>query len=182
MIMTIMIIIENKNENKNENENENENNYEKKNENETDNMKKENINNWLDGIIGKTKSFEDQITLFKKVKDLEPWFMNNYGDEELKFKIFKLKLADLSNIIDEKLFEQIFGYTFLTLANKLINTTNKEKNQIIVNDIEKNKYKLFEEKDDDDHYVIQSRDQRTDLFDAVNFILNFNETIQLDLV
>ena len=72
--------------------------------------------------------------------------------------------------------------THLQITNKLINTTNKEKNQTIVNDIEKNKYKLFEEKDDDDHYVIQSRDQRTDLFDAVNFILNFNETIQLDLV
>ena len=40
-------------------------------------MKKENLNNWLDGIIDKTKSFEDQIKSFKKVKDLEPWFMND---------------------------------------------------------------------------------------------------------
>ena len=65
--------------------------------------------------------------------------MNGYNDKELKFKIFKLKLADLSNIIDEKLFEQIFGCTLVTLANKLINTTSKEENQIIVNNIEKKK-------------------------------------------
>ena len=36
-------------------------------------------------------------------------------------------------IIDKKLFEQIFGHKFETLANKLISTTNKEENQIIVN-------------------------------------------------
>ena len=34
-------------------------------------------------------------------------------------------------IIDKKLFKTIFGHTLETLANKLINTTNKE-NQIIV--------------------------------------------------
>ena len=50
----------------------------------------------------------------------------------------------MSNIIDEKLFEQIFGHKFETLANKPINTTNKEENQIIVNNIEKNKDKLYE--------------------------------------
>ena len=47
----------------------------------------------------------------------------------------------MSNIIDEKLFKQIFGNTFETLANKLINTTNKEENQITVKNIEKNKQK-----------------------------------------
>ena len=61
----------------------------------------------------------------------------------------------MSNIIDEKIFEQIFGHTFKTLANKLINTT-KEENQIIVNDIIKNKNKLDEE--DDGNYVIQPSD------------------------
>ena len=45
--------------------------------------------------------------------------------KELEFKIFKLKLAHLSNIIDEEIFKQIFGHTFETLANKLTNTTNK---------------------------------------------------------
>ena len=92
---------------------------------------------------------------------------SDYGDKELKFKIFKLKLANLSNIIDEKIFEQIFGHTFETLANKLINTT-KEENQIIVNDIKKNKDKLYEEDETPPYYyVIQPNDRRTDLIDAL---------------
>ena len=92
----------------------------------------------LDKIIGKSKSFEDQIKSIRKVENLnEYYFINDYGDKELEFKIFKLKLAYLSNIIDKKIFKQIFGHTFETLANKLINTTNKEENQIIVKNIEK---------------------------------------------
>ena len=43
----------------------------------------------------------------------------------------------MSNKSDEDLFEQIFDHKFETLADKLINTTNKEENQIIVNSIEK---------------------------------------------
>ena len=106
--------------------------------------------------------------------------MDDYGDKELKFKIFKLELAHLSNIIDKKIFEQIFGHTFETLANKLINTTNKEENQIIVNNIKENKEKLYKEKEDD--YVIQPSDRLNNLIDAIDLILDFNETIQLDLV
>ena len=34
----------------------------------------------------------------------------------------------MSNEIDKKLFKQIFGHTLEALANKLIDTTNKEKN------------------------------------------------------
>ena len=49
----------------------------------------------------------------------------------------------MSNIIDKKLFKQIFGHTFETLANKLINTTNKEENQVIVKNINENKEKLY---------------------------------------
>ena len=45
----------------------------------------------------------------------------------------------MSNEIDENLFEQIFDHKFETLANKLINTTNKEENQIIGKNIEKTK-------------------------------------------
>ena len=104
------------------------------------------LNDALDEIIDKSKSFEDQIKSIKKVENLnEYWFTNDYGDKELKFKIFKLRLAPLSNIIDKKLFKQIFGHTFETLANKLINTTNKEENQIIVNNINENKEKLYKE-------------------------------------
>ena len=65
-----------------------------------------------------------------------------------------MELADMSNEIDKKLFKQIFGHTLETLANKLINTKNKEENQIIVNNINKNKEKLHEE-DDSYNYVIQ---------------------------
>ena len=51
-------------------------------------------------IIDKSKSFEEQIEGLK-----EYWFIKDFDDKELKFKIFKLKLADMSNEIDEKLFE-----------------------------------------------------------------------------
>ena len=52
----------------------------------------------------------------------------------------------MSNKIDKKFFKQTFAHTLKTLANKLINTTNKEKNQIIVNNINKNKDKIYEQK------------------------------------
>ena len=45
----------------------------------------------------------------------------------------------MSNGIDEKLFKQIFGHTPIKLADKLINTTDKEENQIIVKNIKKKK-------------------------------------------
>ena len=52
----------------------------------------------------------------------------------------------MSNEIDKKLFKQIFGHTLATLASGLINTKNKEENQIIVKNIKQNKEKLFEQK------------------------------------
>ena len=87
----------------------------------------------------------------------------------------------MSNIIDKKLFKQIFGHTFETLANKLINTTNKEENQVIVKNINKNKYKLFQ-MDEFYEFVIQPSDRHINFINSINLILNFNETIQLDLV
>ena len=72
----------------------------------------------------------------RKVENLEEYyFINNFGDKELKSKIFKLRLAHLLNEIDEDLFEQIFDNKFETSVNKLINTTNREENQIIVKNI-----------------------------------------------
>ena len=82
----------------------------------------------------------------------------------------------MSNIIDEKLFQQIFGHKFETLANKLINTTNKEENQIIVNNINKNKDKLFKI-DEFNNWVIQPSDRRINLKDAIDLILDFNEEL-----
>ena len=92
------------------------------------------LNDHLDKIIDKSKLFEDQIESLEKVENLEEYyFINNFDDKELRSKIFKLKLAHLSNIIDENLFEQIFDHTLIKLTGKLINTTNKEENPIIVN-------------------------------------------------
>ena len=82
----------------------------------------------------------------------------------------------MSNDIDENLFEQIFDHKFETLANKLINTTNKEENQIIVKNIEKNKDKIFE-MDEFYDWVIQPSNQCIHLKDIIDLILDFNEEL-----
>ena len=98
------------------------------------------LNDHLDEIIDKSKSFEDQIISIKRVKNIDNYYyVNGFGDKELKLKIFKLKLAHLSNDIDKNLFEQIFGHTLKISVNKLINTANKEENQVIVKNIDKKK-------------------------------------------
>ena len=104
------------------------------------------LNDNLDEIIDKSKLFEEQIESLKKLEDLKGyWPYKDFGDKELKFKYFKIQLADISNEIDENLFEQILGHTLIKLVDKLINTKNKEKNQIIVKNIEKNFYKLLDQ-------------------------------------
>ena len=120
--------------------------------------------------------------MLEKQKDLKGfWPYNDHADKELKPKYFKTELAKMLKIIDKKLLEQIFGHTLETLANKLISTTNKEENQIIANNIHKNKDKLYEK--DGSDWVIQPSDRWIDLIDAIDLILDFNEeTIQLDLV
>ena len=128
------------------------------------------LNDNLDEIIDKSKSFEEQIESLKKNKNLEEYyFYKDYDDKELKSEIFKLRLAHLSNEIDEDLFERIVDHKFETLANKLINTTNKEENQIIVKNIEKNKDKLFEMKDYSNEWVIQPKSQCINLIDTIKF-------------
>ena len=90
-------------------------------------------NDNLDEIIDKSKSFEEQIKSLKKLEGIKGyWPYNDCDEKDLKFKYFKIKLADMSNDIEKKLFEKIFGHTLIKLADKLINTTNKEENQIIV--------------------------------------------------
>ena len=126
--------------------NENQDDYETMNQNKENKIIKE-LNDNLDEIIDKSKLFEDQIKSLKKLEGLKGyWPYNDFGDKELKFKYFKIELADMSNEIDKKLFEQIFGHTLIKLADKLINTTNKEENQIIVKNIEKNKDKISNKK------------------------------------
>ena len=80
----------------------------------------------------------------------------------------------MSNDIDKNLFEQIFDQKFETLANKLINATNKEENQIIVKNIEYNIDKLFE-MDEFYDFFIQTSDQHINLKDTIDLILDFNE-------
>ena len=81
----------------------------------------------------------------------------------------------MSNEIDKKFFEQIFGHTLIELADKLINTTNKEENQILVKNIDKNKDKLYEFTGPFNEWVIQPSNRCINSIDAI--ILMFNETI-----
>ena len=182
---------ENKNENEKIESNKEESGDEYKNEDDDDEILSQNkrneiikdLNDILDEIIDKSKSFEEQIKSLKKREDLKGfWPYNDFGDKELKSKYFKIKLADMSNEIDEKLFKQIFGHTLQTLANKLINTINKEENQTIVNNIKKNEEKFCEECETSygPDWVIQQNSERIDVLDAIKLILNFNQTIQLD--
>ena len=173
---------ENENEDKYENADDDEYKYENEDDDEAMDQKKKSeiikgLNDNLDEIIDKSKSFEEQIELLKKLENLKEYLpYKNYDDKELKSKYFKIELAGMSNEIDKKLFEQIFGHTLIKLADKLINTTNKEENQIIVKNIEKNKDKLFE-MDEFNDWVIQPSDQRINLKDTIDLILDFNEEL-----
>ena len=142
------ILTENNSDNSNNNRNNNSNNDNSNNENYKNENDNENYENYDDykikqmndyfKMIDKSKSFEGQIKLLKKHYLNEYWNRNYYyDDKELNLNIFKLKFTYISNDIDENLFKEVFGHTSVTLANKLINTTNKEENQIIANDIKK---------------------------------------------
>ena len=62
------------------------------------------------------------------------------------------------------MFKEVFGYTFVELVEKLINTVDKkEENQTIVDDIENNKDKIYEEYKFDESVIKHSGD----LIDAV---------------
>ena len=100
----------------------------------------------------------------------------NYDDDNKKinYKIFKLKFAHISNDVEEQLFKKIFGHTYVALADKLLNTTSKEENQIFINDIKKIKDKIYEQ-DDSSNYVIQPIHKRSNLNSAII------EIIQSDL-
>ena len=69
----------------------------------------------------------------------------------------------------------MFGHALIKLTDKLINTTSKEENQIIVNIINKNNDKP--EMDEFSDWVIKLNSQPINLLDTINLILNFNEAI-----
>ena len=85
-------------------------------------------NDYLDKIIDKSKSFEDQIKSLEKVENQEEyWHSRDYGDKKLKLKFFKIKVGYMRNEIDKKFFEQISSHTFEELPNKLINKKKTKK-------------------------------------------------------
>ena len=158
---------------------ENENEYEYENQDDDDETIDQNVNKKLNDyfgkIIDKSRSFEDQIELSKKSENLgDYYYSKDFDDKELKLKNFKQRLVHLSNKIKEKLFEKIFGHTLIKLVDKLISTKNNEENQIIVKNNLKSKDKIFEKYYFDD-WVTESSDQRINLKDAIDLILDFNE-------
>ena len=74
--------------------------------------------------------------------------------------------------------KKMFGHTFAALVNKL-NTIGEEENKIIIDDIEKNKDKIYEQ-DECSKFVIHPAHKRGDLLDAIKIILKFNELLSLD--
>ena len=109
-------------------ENEDENEYEDDDDKTIDQNKITKLNDYFDKIIDKSKPFEDQIQSLNKREDLKKYYLHkDYDDKELKYKYFKIKLADMSNEIDKKLFEKIFSRTLIKLVDKLINTKIKRK-------------------------------------------------------
>ena len=117
--------------------------------------------------INETKSFKDQIDILKEIPSLNNyWYIQYYEDnKETNLRLSKLKFGHIFNDVDDNLFKEIFGHTSVKLADKLINTTSKEENQMLVNDIEINR----------------DFDKRGDLLDTVRVILKFNELLSLDL-
>ena len=164
----------NKNESKNENENGtvNMNENENENENNSDDEQYEikQINNDFEKI-DETISFKDQIDILKEIPDLNDyWYIEYYEDnKDINLRLFKLKFAHIFNDVDDNLFKEIFGFTSVELADKLINVTSKKDNQMIIDHIEIKRDKIFEQ--EYGKFVIQPTHKRTNL-------LEFNKTIQ----
>ena len=99
--------------------------------------------------------------------------MYYYEDnKEIKLKLFKSKFAHIFNDVDDNLFKEIFDHTSVKLADKLINITSKEENQMFNNDSEINRDKMFE-KDKYGEFVIQPTHKRGDLLDTVRVIMKY---------
>ena len=128
--------------------------------------------------INETKSFKDQINIFKKIPDLDDyWDIEYYEDnKKINLRLFKLKPAHILNNVDDDLFKEIFDFKSVELADKLINITSKEDTQMIIDHIETKKDTIFEQKYS--QFVIQPAYKRDDLLDAVKIVQYFNKTIQ----
>ena len=103
--------------------------------------------------------------------------MQYYQDnKKTNLRLFKLKLAHIFNDVDDNLFKEIFSFTSVELAGKLINVTSKKDNQMIIDHIEIKRDKIYEQVYG--QYVIQPPHKRTDLLHTVKVISDFNKTIQ----
>ena len=107
------------------------------------------------------------------------FWISAWGNKELNHRTFKAKAAYIPDDLDEQLFEKIFGHTFTTLVDKLINTIGEKENKIVIEDVKKNRDKIYEQ-DEYSKSVIQPNHRRGDLLDAIKIILNFNEALSLD--
>ena len=126
---------------------------------------------------------QEQIELLKESGEFlgEYWFVGYYrGNKELNYKIFKAKAAYLLNELDEQLFKEVFGYAFVELVEKLINTVDKEENQIIIGNIENNSSKIIEQ--EYSQFVIQPVYKRGDLKDTVKIIFEKNKLLKSEEV
>ena len=119
------------NEDNNDNDNDNDDNdYDSDNDHEIT-VKEININFKK---INETKSFEDQTDLLKKIPCLNEYWDTCYYEynKETNLRLFKLKSAHTFNGVYDNLFKEINGHTSVKLADKLINMTSKEENQIFL--------------------------------------------------
>ena len=86
-------------------------------------------------------------------------------NKETNFRLFKLKFAHIFNDVNDNLFKEIFSLTSVKLADKLINTANKEENQMFINDIKKNEDNIFEQ-DEFSNFIIRPVYKRLNILDV----------------
>ena len=93
------------------------------------------------------KQNHDQIDVLKEIPDFNDyWYIEYYEDnKDINFRLFKWKFENILNDAEDNFFREIFGFTSVELADKLINTTSKEDNQVLIDLIETNKDKIFEQ-------------------------------------
>ena len=162
---------ENENESVNKDENKNKNGNESESENKSDDEQYYEIKQINSNFkkIDEAISFKNEIDILKEIPWLNDyWYMEYYEDnKETNLRLFKF--AHVFNDVDDNLFKEIFGFTSVKLADKLINTTSKEENQMLVHDIKINRNKIFEQ-DEFNKFVIKQAYKRGDLLDTVRVI------------
>ena len=85
-------------------------------------------NDLFEQVIKSCEAINIEFTMLKNFFLADYWYIKYYHDNtELNNKIFKAKAAYLLNDLDKQLIEKIFGHTFTTLVDKLINTVHKKR-------------------------------------------------------